>query len=160
MLLKDETGIPRCPSPVVRVTPQTVIDIQNNRKQKQLFMQKGAVVTFPTFALLPEFARKMGDAIERLLFSVCTALHSFAFTVPILSILLVIVIHWTFAVIVHLIRCAIAVVLHWRTGLRLLELGKDGAKIHVGCWLRWRIVYRVALPLLINCCHGSVDIKA
>lgn len=130
------------------------------RKEKDIrsdsFMQKGAIITFPTFALLPESARKMRNAVERFFLAVSAALDSFAFAVPILPVLLIIVISRAFSVVVRLVRIPVAVILHGRSGLRLLDMSQDGAKVNIRGWLRWLIV---GCPALADRRHCRVVVK-
>lgn len=119
-------------------------------------MQKGAVVAFPALALLPEPARKVRNAIERFFLAVSAALDSFAFAVPVLSVLLLIVIYRPFALILRLIRVAVPVILHGRSRLRLLDMSEDGAKVNIWGWLCWLVV---GCPALVDRRHGRVVVE-
>lgn len=130
---------------------------ERKRNRKCLFMQESAIIAFPTFTLLPEFAWKVRNTIERFLLSLGASLDSFAFAVTVVAILLIIMVHRAFSVIVGLISISVAVALHWRSGLRLLELSEDGAEVYVGSRLWWLIVRCSALAY---CCHCCVEVKA
>lgn len=101
----------------------------------------------------------MRYAVERFLLPV-TTLHSLAFAVAVITVRLIIVVYWAFPVVVRLISVSIAVSLHGRGRLWLLELGKNGAKVDVGSWLRWIVVCWAILIRLADCCQCRVQVKA